>query len=147
VFNSRFRESLLKTARETLANAKKKYGFVYMITCAGAMFVSLTSASIPGRGRFAVEVHDRRPCMFVAFEDHEAFRLQEQKLATAAASSATTCAASCGVCGRTFGSRGACTRHERTAHATERSEFENRISQIGLAGSIITSSHQSRADR
>jgi hypothetical protein len=46
-----------------------------MPTCAGAMFVSLSSGSIPGRGRFSVEVHDRRPCMFVAFEDHEAFRL------------------------------------------------------------------------
>lgn len=46
-----------------------------MPDCTGAMLVSLTSGSIPGRGRFSIEVIDRRPCLFVAFEDHEAFRL------------------------------------------------------------------------
>lgn len=186
-----------------------------MPTCVGAMFVSLSSGSIPGRGRFAIEMHDRRPCLFVAFEDHEAFRLmfgdyaqvlvtisshvkvrvseggngegeggegeeekedeaavqlkalveritpmlerlrrwkrdvaklaanakdswrlieslqtsvneatsaleealQDQNVVTSAsASSSVSVPASCKVCGRTFGNRAACTRHERTAH-------------------------------
>lgn len=33
VFNARFHESLRETARKTLTEAKKKYGFVYMLTC------------------------------------------------------------------------------------------------------------------
>jgi hypothetical protein len=175
-----------------------------MPTCAGAMFVSLSSGSIPGRGRFTIEMRDQRPCIFVAFEDHEAFRLTfgdyAQVLATISshvksvsdgsegegegegeeetalqikalveritpmlerlrrwkrdvaklaanakdswrvieslqtsvneASSAleealqdqkivvvTSSSPSCKVCGRTFGSRAACTRHERIAHS------------------------------
>lgn len=69
-------EAKNKSSGVTKADVDKFYrDLESMPTCAGAMFVSLCSGSIPGRGRFAVEVHDRRPCMFVAFEDHEAFRL------------------------------------------------------------------------
>jgi hypothetical protein len=203
-------EAKNKSSGVTKADIDKFYrDLESMPTCAGAMFVSLASGSIPGRGRFAVEVHDRRPCMFVAFEDHEAFRLtfgdyaqvlasiashvkHEEKesdekddssniidelralvekvtpvlerlrrwrrdvaklaakakdswrlieslqtsineaasaledalqVTKVAAASSSTAAkgkeeATCAVCSRTFGSRAACTRHERTVHNT-----------------------------
>ena len=44
-----------------------------MPTCAGAVFVSLASPSIPGKGCIFIEVFDSRPVMFVAYDGVEDF--------------------------------------------------------------------------